>query len=103
MWSELEGVKLGVSWLDGPLGTGPQETGNCSRRRARGPTSGRKVAPLIPKDVTTAFIGGPFFDPALALVRRLQREVRPKRLVIGIDPESVEINPVEAAKLEGVE
>lgn len=30
-------------------------------------------------------------------------EVRPKRLVIGIDPESVEIDPVEAAKLEGVE
>lgn len=98
----FEGVKLGVPWLDGPLGTGPQDRQLLTETSA-GPDLWSKVAPLIPMDVTTAFIGGPFFDPALALVRRLQREVRPKRLVIGIDPESVEIDPVEAAKLEGVE
>lgn len=98
----FEGVKLGVPWLDGPLGTGPQDRQLLTETSA-GPDLWSKVAPLIPRDVTTAFIGGPFFDPALAMVRRLQREVRPKRLVIGIDPESVEIDPVEAAKLEGVE
>lgn len=98
----FEGVKLGVPWLDGPLGTGPQDRQLLTETSA-GPDLWSKVTPLIPKDITTAFIGGPFFDPALALVRRLQREVRPKRLVIGIDPESVEIDPVEAAKLEGVE
>jgi len=98
----FEGVKLGVPWLDGPLGTGSQDRQLLTEASA-GPDLWSKVAPLIPKDVTTAFIGGPFFDPALALVRRLQREVRPKRLVIGIDPESVEIDPSEAAKLDGVE
>ena len=98
----FEGVKIGVPWLDGPLGTGPQDRQLLTMASA-GPDLWSKLMPLIPKDVTTAFIGGPFFDPALALIRRLQREVRPRRLVIGIDPESVEIDPVEAAKLEGVE
>jgi hypothetical protein len=98
----FEGVKLGVPWLDGPLGAGSQDR-QLLTESSTAPDLWSKVAPLIPKDVTTAFIGGPFFDPALALVRRLQREVRPKRLVIGIDPESVEIDSVEAAKLESVE
>jgi hypothetical protein len=52
--------------------------------------------------VATAFISGPFFDPALALVRRIQREVRPHELVIGIDPASVKIDPAEAASLASV-
>ncbi len=98
----FEGVKLGVPWLDGPLGTGPQDRQLLTETRA-GPDLWSKVAPLIPKNVTTAFIGGPFFDPALALVRRMRREARPQRLVIGIDPESVEMDPIEAAKLDGVE
>lgn len=98
----FEGVKLGVPWLDGPLGAGPQDRQLLTGGRA-GPDLWSKVAPLFPKDVTTAFVCGPFFDPALALVRRLQREVRPQRLVIGIDPESVEIDPVVAANLNGVE
>jgi hypothetical protein len=98
----FECVKLGVPWLDGPLGTGPRERQLLTEASA-GPDLWSNLRPLIPKDVTTAFIGGPFFDPALALVRRLQREVRPQRLIIGIDPESVEIDPVEAAKVEGAE
>jgi hypothetical protein len=98
----FEGVKLGIPWLDGPLGTGSLDR-QLLTQSSIGHDLWSKVAPLIPQDVTTAFIGGPFFDPALAFVRRLHREVRPKRLVIGIDPESVEIDPVEAAKLDGVE
>ncbi len=98
----FEGVKLGVPWLDGPLGTGSQDR-QLLMESSTGPDLWSKLAPLIPKDVATAFVGGPFFDPVLALVRRLQREVRPKRFVIGIDPESVEIDPVEAGKLERVE
>lgn len=98
----FEGAKLGIPWLDGPLGTGSQDRQILLESNA-GPDLWSKLVPLIPKDVTTVFVGGPFFDPALALVRRLQREVRPKRLVIGIDPESVEIDPVEAAKLDRVE
>jgi len=98
----FEGVKLGVPWLDGPLGAGPQDRQLLTASSA-GADLWSQVASLIPKDVSTAFVGGPFFDPTLAMVRRLQREVRPNRLVIGIDPASVEIDPAEAAKLEGVE
>ncbi|HYH96729.1 hypothetical protein [Hyalangium sp.] len=98
----FEGVKLGVPWLDGPLGTGPQDRQLLTESSA-GADLWSQVAPLIPKDLTTAFVGGPFFDPTLAMVRRLQRDMRPKRLVIGIDPASVEVDPAEAAKLEGVE
>ena len=98
----FEGVKLGVPWLDGPLGAGPQDRQLLTESSA-GPDLWSMLTPLIPKDVATAFIGGPFFDPTLALVRRLQREVRPKRLVIGIDPESVELDPSEAKKLYGVD
>lgn len=98
----FEGVRLGVPWLDGPLGVGSQE-----RQLLTG--SGisddlwSQVTPLVPRDVKTAFVGGPFFDPTLAMVRRLQREVRPKRLVIGIDPSVAEIDPIEVGKLDGIE
>lgn len=98
----FEGVKLGVPWLEGPTGTGSQDRQLLTESTA-GPDLWSQLMPLIPRDVATAFIGGPFFDPALALVRRVQREVRPRRLVIGIDPQSVEIDPGEAAKLESVE
>ncbi len=98
----FEGVKLGVPWLAGPLGSGAQDRQLLTESSA-GPDLWSKLTPLIPREIATVFIGGPFFDPALALVRRVQREVRPKRLVIGIDPKSVEIDPVEAARLDGVE
>jgi hypothetical protein len=98
----FEGVKQGIPWLDGPLGAGPHDRELLTESSA-GVDLWSQVAPLIPKDVSTAFVGGPFFDPKLAMVRRLQREVQPKRLVIGIDPASVEVDPIEAAKLEGVE
>lgn len=96
----FESVKLGVPWLDGLLGIGGQDrqllTGSST-----GPDLWTKLATQIPNNVSTAFICGPFFDPALAFVRRVQREVRPTSLVIGIDPTSVEIDPTEAAALEG--
>lgn len=98
----FEGVRLGVPWLDGPLGVGSQER-QLLTESDTGDDLWSQVAPLIPEDVKTAFVGGPFFDPTLAMVRRLQREVRPKRLVIGIDPSAAEIDPIEAGKLDGVE
>lgn len=93
-----EGLKLGVPWMDGPLGTGDSARVLLTSANT-GADLWSQVAPLIPGDLTTAFICGPFFDPALALVRRIQREVRPRELVIGIDPASVEIDPAEAASL----
>ena len=98
----FDGIKLGIPWLDGLLGSGPQHR-QLLTQSPLGDDLWSQVAPLIPKDVKTAFVGGPFFDPTLAMVRRLQREVRPKRLVIGIDPASVEVEPSAAATLDGVE
>jgi hypothetical protein len=91
-------LKLGVPWMDGPLGAGDPARVLLTSANT-GPDLWSQVAPLVPGNVTTAFICGPFFDPALALVRRIQREVRPRELVIGIDPASVEIDPAEAASL----
>lgn len=98
----FDGVKIGVPWLEGPLGTGGGDRRllTCS---STGADLWSNLVPLIPKVVETAFLAGPFFDPALALVRRLQRELRPRRLVIGVAPDSVEIDAAEAAKLTGVE
>lgn len=98
----FDGVRLGIPWLDGPLGVGSQERQLLTESGASDDLWSQ-VAPLVPNDVKTAFVGGPFFDPSLAMVRRLQREVRPKRLVIGIDPSSAEIDPIEADKLVDVE
>jgi hypothetical protein len=98
----FDAVKLGVPWLDGPLGTGSLERQLLTASSASSDLWAQ-VAPLIPKSVATAFIAGPFFDPSLALVRRVQRDLQPERLIIGIDPSSVEIDPMEAAKLDGIE
>lgn len=98
----FEGVRLGVPWLDGRLGVGPQER-QLLTESAASDDLWSQVVPLIPKDVKTAFVGGPFFDPGLAMVRRLKREVQPERLVIGIDPSTAEIDPIEASRLDGVE
>lgn len=98
----FEGVRLGVPWLDGPLGVGPQER-QLLTESGTSDDLWSQVAPLVPKEVKTAFVGGPFFDPTLAMVRRLQREVRPQRLVIGIDPSAAAIDPIEAGRLGGVE
>lgn len=98
----FESVRLGVPWLDGPLGVGSQERQLLTESGASDDLWSQ-VTTLVPKEVKTAFVGGPFFDPALAMVRRLQREVQPERLVIGIDPSAAEIDPIEAGKLDGVE
>jgi hypothetical protein len=96
-----EGLKLGIPWLDGPLGAGDPAR-LLLTSSSTGPDLWSQIAPLVPSDVATAFICGPFFDPALALVRRIQRDMRPRELVIGIDPASVEIDPAEAASLANV-
>ncbi len=97
----FEGVKQGVVWLDGPLGTSASDRLLLTESSV-GPDLWSQIALLVPRNVATAFVAGPFFDPALAMVRRLQREVRPMRLVIGIDPASVELDPTGCINLEGV-
>ena len=96
-----EGLKIGVPWMEGPIGAGAADR-MLLTSSGSGADLWSQVAPLVPDAVSTAFICGPFFDPALALVRRVLREMRPKDLVIGLDPSSAEIDPAEAASLPGV-
>lgn len=90
-------IRRNVPWLDGPVAVESDErvllttTGSDSDLWSR-------IRPLVPKRPTTAFVCGPFFDNKLAFLRRLVDDVKPRRLVIGVDPESVEINPTSVRK-----
>lgn len=95
-----EGLKLGVPWLSGPIAVGEHDR-ILLTASPTGPDLWSQVLPLVPREVETVFVCGPFFDPKLAFVRRLLRDVRPRDLVIGIDPATVEINSTEAAALQG--
>jgi hypothetical protein len=97
----FEGLRLGIQWMSSPLVDGGQDRVLLTTSSSTADLWSQ-VAPLIPSNVTTAMICAPFFDPTLTLVRRIQREVRPQSLVVGIDPASVEIEPTEAAALANV-
>lgn len=85
-------VRRNVPWLDGPAAVDSDErvllttTGSDSDLWSR-------IRPLVPKRPTTAFVCGPFFDSKLAFLRRLVDDLKPRKLVVGVDPESVEIDP----------
>ena len=85
-------VRRNVQWLDGPVAVESDE-------RVLRTTTGSdadlwsRIRPLVPKRPTTAFVCGPFFDNKLVFLRRLVDDVQPRKLVVGVDPESVEIDP----------
>jgi hypothetical protein len=95
-------VRRNVLWLDGPVAVESNE-------RVLLTTTGsdtdlwNQIRPMVPKRATTAFVCGPFFDSKLAFLRRLVEDVKPRRLIVGIDPESVEIDPVGARKFREAE
>lgn len=97
----FDGIKLGVPWLEGSKGSKTSDRALLTSSN-QGTNLWTQVLPLIPRGVSIVFVCAPFFDPKLALVRRILQDVRPKELVIGIDPESVEINPTDASTLSGV-
>jgi len=101
VFEAFEGLKLGIPWMDGPHGTGDSDRVLLTAANT-GADLWSQVAPLLPDGVSTAFISGPFFDSELAFVRRIQNEVRPRELIIGIDPASVEIEPNAALSLANV-
>lgn len=96
-----ENLKLGIPWMDGPLGGGDPARA-LLMTSGRGPDLWSQVIPRVPQDVSRVFICSPFFDSDLAFVKRLQQEVGPRELVIGFDPASVEIDPGKATRLAGV-
>ena len=91
-----------IPWLDGPVPVG-------STDRILMTTTGRdsdlwsRIRPLIPKRQSTAFVCGPFFDRRLSFLQRLLDDVKPRKLVVGVDPESVEIDLVAARGIRGAE
>lgn len=97
----FESLKLGIPWMDGPLGTGdPHRV--LLMTLDRGPDLWSQVVPRIPRNLLTAFACAPFFDPELAFVRRLRQEIKLQEMIIGIDPSCVEIDPYKATAIEGV-
>jgi hypothetical protein len=96
----FEGLKLGVPWIEGPLWTGrPDRVFLASHQRS--PELWSQVAACLPREVSTAFVCGAFFDPKLTFLQRLLRDVHPRKLVVGIDPASVEIDPAAVAMVPG--
>jgi hypothetical protein len=95
-------VKRNIPWLDGPVAVESNERILMTTTGQDADLWGR-VRPLIPKRPSTAFVCGPFFDKKLAFLQQLLDDVKPRRLVVGIDPESVEIDPVAVRKLRGAE
>ena len=95
-------VKRNIPWLEGPVAVEAPERSLVATTGQDADLWGR-IRPLIPKRPSTAFVCGPFFDKKLALLQQLLDDVKPRRLVVGIDPESVEIDPVAVRKFRGAE
>jgi hypothetical protein len=98
----FQALTSGVGWIQGPA---PVPSGD--RQVLFGgpdnPTLWSQVRALAPSNVSHAFIAGPFFDSQMTFVRQVQRDLEPKRLTIGIDPESVEMDSEQARALKGVD
>ncbi len=98
----FEAARRNIPWLEGPLPLDSDE-------RMLLFTTGRdvdlwnRVRPLVPKRPSLAFVCGPFFDKKLEFLQQLFDDVKPRRLVVGIDPESVEIDPNVVEKFLGAE
>ena len=94
-------VRRNVPWLDSPVAVGASE-------RLLLTTSGddaglwSQIRPRIPLRPATAFVCGPFFDNNLEFLQRLLDDVRPHKLVVGIDPRSVVLDPAAVHRLRNV-
>lgn len=98
----FDAVRRNAPWLEGPVAV-------SSNDRMLMTTTGQdkdlwsRLRPLIPKRPSMVFACGPFFDKKLSLLQRVLDDVQPKRLVVGIDPESVEIDSTAVRKFRGAE
>jgi len=98
----LHAVRRNIPWLEGPLALAPND-------RVLMMTTGKdadlwtRLRPLIPKKRVTVFTCGPFFDRKLSFLKRLVSDVKPQRLVVGIDPESVVIDSAAVGAVRGAE
>jgi hypothetical protein len=56
--------------------------------RPNGSSLWQRVRSLLPQAAKRVVVLGPFFDQGLAFLKRLQEDLRPQSLVIGLDPRS---------------
>lgn len=95
-------VRRNIPWLEGPAAVDSNErillttTGEDADLWSR-------IRPLVPTRPALAFLCGPFFDGSLSFLRRVADDVKPRRMVVGIDPDSVEIDPDAVRALRGAE
>src|SRR5690348_14816749 len=79
-------ARRNIPWLEGPLAVESDD-------RIFMVTTGRdgdlwsRVRPLVPKRPSLAFVCGPFFDKNLEFLQQLVDDTKPRRLIVGIDPE----------------
>ena len=95
-------VRRNIPWLEGPAPVAPSD-------RILMTTTGQdeelwsRLRPLIPKRISMVFACGPFFDRKLRFLQRLNDDLKPRKFVVAIDPESVEIDPVAVRKFRGAQ
>jgi len=87
----LHSVRRNIPWLEGPLAP-PTEDRVLMMTTGKDVDLWTRLRPLIPKKRVTVFACGPFFDRKLSFLKKLVSDVKPQRLAVGIDPESVEID-----------
>jgi hypothetical protein len=98
----FDAIRRNIPWLEGPVIAESDE-------RMLLFTNGRdadlwsRVRPLVPKRPRFTFLCGPFFDSKLEFLQQVIDDVKPKRLIVGLDPESVEIDPHVVRKFRGAE
>ncbi len=98
----FDAARRNILWLEGPMAVEPDERMLLSTTgTARDLWS--RVRPLVPKRPSLTFVCGPFFDNKLEFLQQLSYDVKPRRLVVGIDPESVDIDPHAVRRFRGAE
>jgi len=96
----FRGVFEGVPWL---RDSEPQdESRGVFGSGVAGPSLWDRVQTLLPRKVDQALVVSPFFDEGLELIERIVEELRPNRLIVVIDPETVKIDEGRARKLKNV-
>jgi hypothetical protein len=95
-------VRLNIPWLEGPIAL-PSDDRILMTTTGRDTDLWTRLRPLIPKRRVTVFTCGPFFDSNLGFLKKLVNQVKPDRLVVGIDPESVEINLAAVSSVPGAQ
>lgn len=98
----FDAVRRNIPWLHGPVAV-PSNDRFLMTTTGRDEALWGRLLPLIPKRPSMTFICGPFFDKQLGFLQTLIDDVKPRKLVIGIDPESVEIDSAAVRKFRGAQ